>query len=664
MVHNIWYNEMLNEWKDLENTAKRLKSSWDMFMHDEELYNGDIKPEVLSSWKRCRSRGLSPYKENKTGITGEEVEKRLLSAEEMLEVTEPILLDMASTIEDTGLRFDVYSSDMYLIKRVSSGRPTTPKKDIPIGYSMKGQDAGTNAVCLAKLLERPVQLSSYEHYNVHNHEFTSAAVPIMALDGRLGLIISLDNKSWPVHKHTLSMLIGIKINIEERMHQNYSGSKNRLSAAIEDGILKTMERACVIVNSDKTIYKMNEKAVKLLSDGGETLEGRLCDNIWGEREPFSGVLKSGKALMNAVVSFELDSVVRNVVGDIKPIKDAQKTVAVIGYFEEKTQSSPEDKGGTKWKARYTFDFLTTQNENMLKTIEIAKETAKMGSNVLIQGETGTGKEIFAQSIHNESLYKDGPFVVVNCSAIPSGLLESELFGYEEGAFTGAKKGGSIGKFELASGGTIFLDEINSMSLDMQAKILRVLQDKTIVRVGGADEIPINARVISATNANLWDMVKDRLFREDLFYRINVITVDIPPLRKRPEDIEPFIELNLEKFKNEIHQNITMERNAVEKLKEYDFPGNVRELQNIIERCIVTARIRGDNVITTEIINNSGVFKQPESAVTSNNLKALEKKQIENLLNEFGWNIKRTAEELSISRNTLYRKIKTYGILKK
>lgn len=230
------------------------------------------------------------------------------------------------------------------------------------------------------------------------------------------------------------------------------------------------------------------------------------------------------------------------------------------------------------RARYTFDDIITENLSLVKTKEIAKKMSKTKSSILITGESGTGKELFAHSIHNYSDRRDCPFVAINCGALNDTLLESELFGYEEGSFTGAKKGGKIGLFEIANNGTIFLDEIEGMSQNLQLKLLRVLQEKEIIKVGGDKLIPINVRVIGATNENIFNLVKNKKFREDLYYRLNTLPINILPLRERIEDLDLLITY----FKKVLGFNFILTEKTRKSLFKYQWPGNVRELKNCIE----------------------------------------------------------------------------------
>lgn len=293
-----------------------------------------------------------------------------------------------------------------------------------------------------------------------------------------------------------------------------------------------------------------------------------------------------------------------------------------------------------------------------------KKIARVNSNVVILGESGVGKELFAHSIHNESQRADGPFVTLNCSAIPENLFEAELFGYEEGAFTGAKKGGNIGKFELAQGGTIFLDEIGDMSFSMQVKLLRVLQEKEVLRIGGDSPIKVDARVICATNKDLEKMVEDGTFREDLYYRLNVLTLEVPPLRERKEDIPILMDKFLGEFYKETGMFRKTTKNVINRLCKYDWPGNVRELRNVTERMAVSAE--GVNITIDDIpkyIFRDSIEKDYRKGQVGLRriVETVEKDLIIEILREAKGNKTKAAEKLNIQRATLYRKMEEYNI---
>ncbi|MGE5397077.1 MAG: sigma-54 interaction domain-containing protein [Chitinophagales bacterium] len=319
-----------------------------------------------------------------------------------------------------------------------------------------------------------------------------------------------------------------------------------------------------------------------------------------------------------------------------------------------------------WEAKYSFDSITGQSTAINEAKRKAWDIAATSSPVLITGETGTGKELFAHAIHRESPYRNGPFISVNCASIPENLVESELFGYEEGAFTGARKGGKPGKFEMANGGTIFLDEIPELPMVIQSKLLRVLQEKEIERVGGTRVIPINARVISATNVSLEALIEEKKFRKDLYYRVNAFTINVPRLVERLEDIPILVSHFIRGFNREVGLKVSgTSGEAMEILQAYDWPGNVRELKSAVERACLDAKlglIRADNLphIVEKLYGTTTEYDSRVFSLKSAREQA-ERQAILRALGLCSNNKQKAARLLGINRAYLYHKMSDLGI---
>lgn len=316
-------------------------------------------------------------------------------------------------------------------------------------------------------------------------------------------------------------------------------------------------------------------------------------------------------------------------------------------------------------AKYSWENILGSSPQLVEAKYMGKKAALTTSNVLLLGESGTGKELFAHAIHNDSGRGDYPFIKVNCAAIPGELLEAELFGYEEGAFTGARKGGKIGKFELANGGTIFLDEIGDMPMDMQVKILRVLQEREVERIGGSENIRLDIRVIAATNKDLEKQVEKGLFREDLYYRLHVMTIKIPALRERTGDIELLVKGLMKKISEQIGKYVLeIAPEALSCLKQYRFPGNIRELENVLERAI--------NMTESEVIElrhlpinmtqQFGRILEGPIQPLKDLLEEVEKQALIKALNESGGSKVKAAKALGIGRSSFYEKLEKYHLI--
>jgi PAS domain S-box-containing protein len=374
---------------------------------------------------------------------------------------------------------------------------------------------------------------------------------------------------------------------------------------------------------------------------------QLNEEIWNKEVIFNNKSISKRVVVSAN-PIKKNNKSKGIVLTIRGIKDIQKIINDL-YVDIKKPS---------------FDNIIGESKILKNAKDRAQKVVYSSSSVLIRGESGTGKELFARAIHEESKRSKENFVSINCAAIPAELLESELFGYESGSFTGAKKDGKPGKFEIADKGTIFLDEIGDMPLQLQAKILKFIQDRQFYRVGGLKKIDVDVRIISATNRNLEKLIDDKKFREDLYYRLNVIPLYIPPLRKRDEDILLLVDYFIKKFNHKLNKDIKGITDQVkEKLLNYNWPGNVRELENVIEYAI---NMETTDFLTIEDLPNrlfksniKDIFEDLESEINK-----VEKDLIIKALNKYGRSTKgklEAAESLGIGKTTLYKKINKYNI---
>jgi PAS domain S-box-containing protein len=456
----------------------------------------------------------------------------------------------------------------------------------------------------------------------------------------------------------MAMLLANKIEREEYVFQVLS-LKNRVEAVIEmfpDGIITTDRQG--------TIDFCNAAAARILGCRREDVIGRPASRFL----PGSAVatcLDAGESYQDREEHHELPGRSLHLVTTARPIKlDGQVVGAACSFrkISDVKRMLHRFSGG---QVTTSFGDIVGRSPAIARVKERAALLAETDSTILILGETGTGKELLARAIHAASRRRHGPFVAINCGALPGSLLESELFGYEEGAFTGARKGGKLGRLELADGGTLFLDEIGDMPLHLQVKLLRVLQERVVERVGGTRPIPIDVRVISATNRDLEEMVRTNNFREDLYYRLNVIPLVVPPLRERTEDIPLLVQHFLARFSEKLGKRIAgIEPAALEVLMGYRWPGNVRELENAMEYAVSLEK--GDVIhvesLPPRIRERCGARRDLRTMV-----REYEKQVIRETLARFearepvGEARRKAARQLNIGIATLYRKIREYGL---
>ena len=432
----------------------------------------------------------------------------------------------------------------------------------------------------------------------------------------------------------------------------------------------------LVIIDDKGYIMMMSKGYKEFI-GDMVPEGKHVTEVI-ENTKLHDIVKTGKTQIGEIQIIKGQQVIASrlpIIKDNKIIGDIGKVIFkdITDFYDmskkiitmEKEIKYYKDQLKKQKSAKYSFSNIIGESKSLMEVKNICQRAAMSDSNVLIMGESGTGKELFAHAIHNASDRASGPFVKINCAAIPSELLESELFGYEGGAFTGAKKEGKVGKFELANGGSIFLDEIGDMPLQMQVKLLRVLQEREIERIGSTKTRPINVRIISATNKNLEEEVKSGNFREDLYYRLNVMSVNIEPLRKRKDDIRPLAKALVKKLSSQMGVHVdSISEKAMAALEAYDWPGNIRELENVIERSINlldSDRIIKVSTLPVHITQSHKTHVYIAGSTLKEQLYDVEKSIILECLNENQGNKQKTANDLDMSRTSLYQKLKSYGI---
>ncbi|MGK7377315.1 sigma-54 interaction domain-containing protein [Planococcus sp. 1R117A] len=443
-----------------------------------------------------------------------------------------------------------------------------------------------------------------------------------------------------------------------------------LASDIQSQLCENFSEGYITINKDEMVMYVNKMGTDILDEKAENITGKKLSECmelsidpleplqtgvgWSEREVYAKTHKGRLHLVTTAI----------------PINSAPgEYIGVILLFKEikSVRKKLNDMVGAN--AAFQFEQILYRSPEMNQLIHQAKISAQNEANILIEGESGTGKEMVAQAIHNYSNRSKGPFVAIDCSSIPRDLVESELFGYIEGAFTGAIKGGRMGKFELANGGTIFLDEIGEMPLEMQARLLRVIQSRQVVRVGSNEQLPIDIRIISATNRNLEEEVEKKNFRLDLFYRLNVIQLSVPPLRKRNHDILLLAQSFVQKASaREMKKQARITPSVVEVLENYSWPGNVRELENVIERAVVLSDDVIDLVHLPERLHRQELSAGKQEAhlpadfltpTISASLKEVEINTIIDAVNSCKGNITLAAKKLGISRTTVYKRLKQF-----
>ena len=433
----------------------------------------------------------------------------------------------------------------------------------------------------------------------------------------------------------------------------------KIKSSLFQTVIDYASEGIVSIDQDHRVIIFNPVAERITRINRNQVQGRKIEETLPQLK-LGRLLTTGKDELGQVIKVGRIHILCNKVlirltGS--PV-GAVATFQDIGKIQQWEASIRKTIYPEEHRAVFTFEDIVGSSSQIRQCISIAEQYAALDSSILISGETGTGKEVFAQSIHNASDRGHRPFVAINCAALPAQILESELFGYVGGAFTGASQKGKPGLLEIAHGGTLFLDEISEMDYSLQSKLLRVIQERKVMRLGSDRVLPIDIRIITATNKNLKESVAGNQFRADLYYRLNVLRLHLPPLRERPGDIEPCIRLFLERHAPPLHRRLRFSRPALEVLLRYIWPGNVRELQNIIERIVAVCK---EKVVREEMVLQMMQEDEPSEPLTVSH-RATPEDRIRTALLDARGRQGEAAKLLGISRSTLWRRMKKLGVL--
>jgi PAS domain S-box-containing protein len=617
---------------------------------------------IKESNRRSKAYGIDvKQKESKKVLNQNELDEKIKEKSNLIMTSSPFIENLYNLVKGSNFFAILTDEEGCILNMI--GDDDILKKSfqnalVPGAY-MGEEYMGTNGMGTAIVEERPLQVSGKEHYVEVFHKWTCSGAPIRNPKGEIIGSLNLTGDIKNVHPHTLGIVAAAVNAIENMLKIKEYNKKLALSKNYIETILNSIPAAILTSDFSGKIKMANNYLEKMFGYTENEIKKKNIREVIRDWDSIAKEIKKGEDVLQKDVYVNLGLNKEEVNVSAYPVLDNLGIVQeIVLVFKDVKKVRKLANRITGSRAIYTFDKIIGESEVIKNTIEYAKKISDSKSTVLILGESGTGKESFAQSIQNHSKRREESFVAINCGAIPKNLIESELFGYVEGSFTGAKKGGHPGKFEIADGGTIFLDEIGEMSLDLQTRLLRVIEEGIVRRIGGNDEIPINVRIIAATNKDLREEVKNGNFRTDLYYRLNVLPLKLPPLRERKEDIPLLIEYFMKRISKKLNKKeIEIPKEYMEYLLDYSWPGNIRELENFIELIINTEHLPMDFFSKNIKHNGNATIETKENL----SLEEVERIHIEKILNRTEGNISKSSEILGVSRNTLYRKIKEYKI---
>jgi len=640
---------------------KKLAEQWENFQKRGGVEYGSVHDFVVESWKRSKEYGVDSGLETTPAVSKKELKRRIENRRYLLEIAVPYLKKIYEFMQGVGGIVAISDEDGVVLEAFGDYDSfSIPSAPFP-GSKVLEKYIGTNGIGTSIHEDRALQIWSSEHYLKELHIWGSSAETIHDQNGNIIGCLNLTAPWDRVENHTLAMVAATAGAIERELKIDHVLKEKIMAMEQQKAMLELINEGIVVIDTNQFFVDMNNQAGMMLGvEKGEIIGTPIGDTIISGVN-FHRIITEGKNEFDKEVSLKLkDRIFHGNVSTALIRDEAGNIKGAVITINESLRVNKLVNRMTGANAYFTFNDIIGTSEAIKNTIKVARAAAKSRSNVLILGETGTGKELFAQSIHNASSRRESSFVAVNCGAIPRNLVESELFGYVGGAFTGSKKDGHPGKFELADGGTIFLDEIGEMPIEAQVTLLRVLQNSEVVRVGGAYSKKIDVRVIAATNRDLMKKVEEKRFREDLFYRLNVLTVSIPQLRVREGDVKGLVNYFIRKLSKILGKNISsISEDALAILESYEWPGNIRELENVLERAVNIADT--NEIRPKDLPDLVSSTHAAQNTPPPNSLKSKEYEHIKTVLEETSGNLRQTSKKLGIARSTLYLKLKKYGL---
>ncbi len=627
-----------------------------------------VRAPILESWKRSRQGGLSPQM-----FPIKKVTPAIAPPDEFFSQINTLLNLLLKLVDNTTRLGIIVCGNSGEIIDVLSIEPTITKLLDSLGLHkgtiLSEDSAGTNAISLAMVHKGAIICYGAEHYLQKLHSLGGVAAPVYDIDGTpkgfIALYCVLPEMNVKILKSLLVLLIYFfdqqtRLQRSKYLHDQLKKQITRM--------FKEDQKAMLLLTPAAYLRQINPAAVKLLEISEKQRDEKSPDALANFTPSIKEIARSAISCKDIALEIQLSKKRLKVICERIPFfSDRDEFLGSLLIFNEQTVKHSNKEVP---KARFSFEDILGNSPLLKHSKELAVKAAETSVNVFLHGPSGTGKEMFAHSIHNASERKEHPFVAINCAAIPREIAESELFGYAPGAFTGAKKDGNIGKLEAADKGTIFLDEIGDMPTELQAKLLRLLESRTITRIGDSHERPINIRVIAASNRDIPELIETEKFREDLYYRLNVISLNLPLLSDCREDIPVLVESFVSHFNEIMGKKVPgIKDEIMEHFKSYSWPGNIRELKNAVEFGVMLnsgadaiawkdlpGKLRTDLLYREISTPASDPFGQERREI-QNSEKALYEKAVILAQN----NMSKAAGYLNISRSTLYRKLKAFEI---
>ncbi|HEY0843013.1 sigma-54-dependent Fis family transcriptional regulator [Methylotenera sp.] len=622
------------------------------FLSNGNVEQGAIAEAIERSWRRCLANGIDTNSPSSLEVvTAQELALKREQNQQLLKLAQPEMETLNEQIAHTRNVVILTDDEGVILHSLGGHHFLNEAQRIALsaGASWHEDHRGTNAIGTVLIEQSALTVQGAEHFMSYHHSLSCSAVPIFGAENQLIATLDVSNDSNMSQQHTLALVKMSAQMIENRLFLASHQGEIALHFHARPEFIGTLWEGVAIFTDGGQLVATNRSGqfqLSLNTSKAASQQGINFNNLFDI--PFASLLRQIGATDKLIVPLRLNN--------------GARIYVQVELLQKKQQISTTPAAVVKRTSAANLDLLDSGDAKISRAVQQIKQVLSRDIPILIQGETGVGKELFARAIHEASAQHKGPWIAVNCAALPEGLIEAELFGYEEGAFTGARRKGSPGKIEQANGGTLFLDEIGDMPLSLQARLLRVLQERTVTPLGSTKTIPVNFSLISATNLKLKEKVEAGEFRSDLYYRLNGLSVALPPLRER-SDLQALIDVILH-----IEQAGTVEitPEVLEIFQAHSWPGNIRQLHNVLRTAIALAD--GATIstlhLTQDFIDEMSLTKpslSSNAASSSLDLDDLTSQAIKQAMQAEAGNVSAVARQLGISRNTLYRKLKAMGI---
>ncbi len=627
-----------------------------------------LQQPIRASWQRCKKMGVDPSYGKCWDIRpAHEFDDNVLQLQELIKETRS---QIYSLVRGKELLVTVSDRHGYLVSMCGDYKALLAADKLNFGPGANWSEAsvGTNAIGTALTSGQPIRVVGHEHYCQGHHGWICSAAPIYDLHGEVFGCIDISGPKSADHSYALALAVKGARAIETRLFRNEALDLQEQSNRLIHSMFSAVNAGLLYLDIDGVVKAANRQAEIML--GGRP--GELADITLKRTFRLQRIISLLKAVPHKYehAGVEVRCEMRDLDARAFPILSRNGVLGGILLVLSEKYPPRHSLPSAPQQRRDPFAAIIGGSPEFMRSIDAARRIAMVPTTVFISGESGTGKDLLARAIHQAGPRAKGPFVAVNCGAIPAELIQSLLFGYVEGAFTGARRKGSPGQFEAASGGTLFLDEIAEMPLPLQVNLLRVLEERRITRVGATQPIDIDVRLIAASNKDLQKEVAAGRFRSDLFYRLNVVRITLPPLRQRREDIKPLADHFIARLARELKQPVrAVDPSFYQQLLRYPWPGNVRELRHAVEAAIalMNGRRLSAETLPEHIRSHCEPVREPAHQPLHPddfNLQQLEKETIRRAYHHFQGNISRMAKALGIGRNTLYAKLKRFDLMGK